>query len=59
MMEIIGELIVDFSATDHEGNRERDLAGFRDAAVYGGVYGESAVLMWFCSFFALLQVVRS
>ena len=42
MEEIVGELIVDFSATDHGGSRE-SFQRVRGAAVYGGVFGESAV----------------
>ena len=49
---------MEFSATYHGGNHE----GFqrvRGAAVFGGVYVESAVVKGFCSFFALFQVVWS
>ena len=57
--EIVGELIVDFSATDHGRNRG-SFQRVRGAAAYGGVFGESAV-GWFFSrisvFFALLRVV--
>ena len=59
MEEIVGELIVECSATDHGGNRG-SFQQVRGAAVYGGVFGESAVgwfFRGFSAFFALLRVV--
>ena len=58
MKEIVGELIVDFSATDHGGNRG-SFQRVRGAAVYGGVSGESAVGWGFASFFAVFRLSRS
>ena len=58
MEEIVEELIVDPSATDHGGTRG-SLQRVQGAAVYGGIFGELAVGWGFCAFFALLQFVWS
>ena len=53
MKEIVEELIVDLSATDHGGNRG-SFQRVQGAAVYGGLFGVSAVGWFF--FFAFFRV---
>ena len=56
MEEIVEELIVDLSATDHGGNRG-SFQRVQGAAVYGGLYGVSAVGCGFLGFFCVPPVV--